>query len=144
MPRPAVLRVQRVLAALLWLLASLAYLTREQDMHGMAALAPDMPMVAASTPHPATRKMPAMPFSPEAGAARPRSGLQPDDPPAPPQHDHAGHCPFCFASAFALEAFTANLTALPLAERRFTNTLRPRAGHLPTARPSARAPPFWS
>jgi hypothetical protein len=90
--------VQRWLLALLCLAASLAYLTRQVESQA------DSPMLSmAAAP---LTSMPGMNMSDHAGVAAPQAPplntAAPNAPPAP--HQHAGHCPFCFAAAFALEA----------------------------------------
>lgn len=159
-----------MLAALLWLAASFAFITRQQDMNmsvpmpGMFGLgaAPSADTPVSGGPgqagQPAERAGPmTMPMnapvegagakpaaSPNAQAGHDQHAANAPPAPAPHSDPHAGHCPFCFTVAFALAAFSVEVLARP----------QPRAAErgsdLPTApRPlvgykRARAPPFWS
>lgn len=77
----------RLLLALLTLLASFAYLTREPGV------GPDL----AGMTHQAAQPMPDMAEPPPAAHSH-------SEGPGPASHDHAAHCPFCFTAAFALES----------------------------------------
>ena len=168
MPRSARLRFQRLLAALLWLIASFAFLTRQQDMLmppdmpgmvGMGARSPAGETVQTAPPaehaEPMTIPMRASGTGPagQAGEGAAPPHLQPghghhdaNAPPAPvPSGDpHAGHCPFCFTAAFALEAFAVELLARPAPRRVAQDRARPAAPRPLVGHQRARAPPFWS
>ena len=166
MRRPAALRLQRSLAALLWLLASFAYLTRDQSMAdmpgmisgpGMAMETAAFPAAEQATPQPAAAEQAqAMADMPEMARAapetdqvhQPKTAAASHDANAPPalpvpdhQRSHAGHCPFCFTAAFALEAGPVRLPVLGAA----TSGPAPVPTlHLPRPLPPrfrARAPP---
>ena len=168
MPRSARLRFQRMLAALLWLIASFAFLTRQQDMMmpldmpgmvGMRALLSAGETVR--TPPPAERAEPMTmpmkgpgsrlegPASENAAPPQAQTGHGHHDanaPPAPTPHGdtHAGHCPFCFTAAFALAAFSVELLARPAPRRMAQDRTRPAAPRPLVGHKRARAPPFWS
>ncbi len=155
MRRPAALRLQRCLAALLWLLASFAYLTRDQGMAEMPGMTSGPGMAVETAGLPVAEQAQDMADMPEMARAAPETDQvhqpqtaaashQANAPPAPvPDHqrNHAGHCPFCFTAAFALEAGPVKLPALGAAtgEPAPAPTL-----HLPRPLPprfQARAPP---
>ena len=104
-------RLQRWLAALLCLLASFAYLERDQGgalSGGMvmgrtvAEHAATVPAAVQAAPAPDMADMPGMAM-PQDQAPLTAPDLYHGGPNAPP-HDHAAHCPFCFTAAFALTA----------------------------------------
>ena len=115
-----------MLAALLWLAASFAYLTRQQDMPGMT-MAGAAQIVMDQMPD-----RPGMTHAAEGDTV---------NPPHAPAHDHAGHCPFCFTAAFALESlafgvpfFSPDCAEPPVPERL-------AAPRVPAFHKDARAPP---
>lgn len=106
--------------ACLCLLASLGYLTRATDATGPLLLSPFQGQVQTVergrasdvTAHhfpPVTLDRPVPSGSTAAhgmavSSAPDLSAAAPNAPPHPHDHAHVAHCPFCFTSAFALEA----------------------------------------
>ncbi|WP_293911384.1 hypothetical protein [Deinococcus sp.] len=164
--RLALTRSLRGLMALLWLAASLAYLTRDQTvLTGTMVMGPgsaltnlmsgSVPLGSAADAHVTDQmEMPAGPPGADQGASRqaksaPTQGRdlrqthRANAPPAPsaPSH-HAGHCPFCFTAAFALEAVAVASPPVQ-SESVPTVTVWPAsAPRLSVADFDARAPPF--
>ncbi|WP_161883615.1 hypothetical protein [Deinococcus alpinitundrae] len=168
MPCSARLRFQRMLAALLWLIASFAFLIRQQDMVPMTTM-PGMVVMGTmssavetvQTAPPAERAEPMqLPMNASGAGPAGQTGkraapphVQPSHgqhdanaPPAPAPHSdtHAGHCPFCFTAAFALAVFSVELLAQPAPQRVAQDRARPAAPRLLAGHQRARAPPFWS
>ena len=123
MNRAARLRLQRLLAALLWLLASFAYITREQQMAGM----PGMMMGAAS----AVGELQHQPQAPRITGKPEKS----------PSEQHAGHCPFCFTAAFALAAVPVIVVAAFSVRTPIVTVYAPFVPPVPASDTDARAPP---
>jgi len=109
---------------LLCLLASFAYLTRQTEtstlgtMPGMsAAQMADMPGREQAFPAEVPAGTAGEHDHPAPPAEQSVSPTQvdlttsaPNAPPVPADHNHAGHCPFCFTAAFALMAEGATLS----------------------------------
>ncbi|WP_420596843.1 hypothetical protein [Deinococcus sp.] len=160
MNRAARLRLQRWLAALLWLLASLAYITREQQMGqmqagqmpGMSAGMQVKPSQTVSEMEPIARQMAhgsphanvhqhAAPSGPDAATSE-HASHDPNAPPAPTQHNHAGHCPFCFTAAFALDGVALGVSPSSPAQTEPPAAERLAAPRVSAFHKNARAPPF--
>ena len=64
--------------------------------------------------------------------------------PAAGQHDHAGHCPFCFTAAFALEAVDVSAPLGTFSADALHAPPERRSPFVAAARhPDARAPPHF-
>ncbi|SMB81464.1 hypothetical protein SAMN00790413_04590 [Deinococcus hopiensis KR-140] len=147
---------QRWLLAFLCLLASLAYLTRAPEAPGLfppsAFLGASLKSVTAKTQQ-VRAELPASTLPAVAGmdmsgrvhhpapAAPELTNAAPNAPPAGHDQQHAAHCPFCFTSAFALEAAGVSL-ALPGSLRSPWLALKLAPLHLAQVRHAdPRAPP---
>ena len=164
--RLALTRSLRGLMALLWLAASLAYLTRDQAvLTGTMVMGPGNALMnpmsgsaslgSAADAHTTDQmEMPAGPPAasshgpPQAKAASAQGrDLQQthraNAPPAPsaPSH-HAGHCPFCFTAAFALESAAVELPPVPPESVPAITVWHVAVPRLSAADFDARAPPF--
>jgi hypothetical protein len=147
--------------AALCLIASFAYLLREQGMVPVSSVGRPssrvtpgerpakalQPNVAPAISHPAADQPPPgsemadMPGMAPNRAPVPAPGLGSQAPNAP-KHDHAAHCPFCYTAAFALEAgawLLGPVASIP------TMSARPGSPQVHTAvlrHHGARAPPM--
>ena len=160
MNRASRLRLRRLLAALLWLAASFAYLTRDQQMAGMSGMAMAVGVqggqvqqqeygqdvqysqhnqhhqTASGTHHPVQS------VHENSEHASP-DHLKPDANAPPTQQNHAGHCPFCFTAAFALEGVTVGVSLAHSNQAEQTTAERLAAPRVSAFHEDARAPPFW-
>jgi hypothetical protein len=160
--RAAPSHAARVLMALLWLAASLAYLTREQALPvGPGALSVSqmsgLMSLTAPSDHPDNNHLDSMEMPgegapaavPEHPGSIPDQGVQhhqthsANAPPLPSgSHQHAGHCPFCGAAAFALGAGVVPATLPLTSSLPVRRVLRLSAPTPLAAVHDARAPPF--
>ncbi|THF87250.1 hypothetical protein E7T09_08885 [Deinococcus sp. KSM4-11] len=146
----------RWVLALLTVVASFAFLTRQPEPSGGGGLPAVMGVMAGmATPEPprAALTSSAMDRAPKVrGDATPHAVrmsaphdlalLDTSAPNAPPaSHDHAAHCPFCFTAAFALEAAGVALPSVVIGGMEWAATAYRRPVLAAPAHADARAPP---
>ncbi|GAA4006589.1 hypothetical protein GCM10022631_17620 [Deinococcus rubellus] len=137
-------RLLHLWTALLCLVASFAYLTREPDDLSGALSLPGLAGMALSSDMAGMDKRPdgEMAMGDGSRTISSESAAHDHSSQSPNSHNHAAHCPFCFSAAFALEA---QGFVLALAEAPHLTFL-----HLPYLQPhllaprhaEARAPPM--